>query len=752
MRKYIDLDRRFSKYPDSFSEESSVLVQSLSRGRIGWAELLERSCSVIVAGANHGKTAELLNQARRLQDKGGHALFIRLNKIYKRDDFLDNLDIEDEEAFKRWANCSSLEILTVFVDSLDEVILKSLEDMYQALKVISQKVGNNERSVRWIFSARPAVINSEVISRMQSLLTLNSSRRPLGRQDIGAGAENISTEVQSFDLTDDDTGRETQETAEGIEVYRMEPLSRIQAERLLTLKLGSSSGAKQIYDAALNLGLDELSVSPGGLDVLRSIDLINNPPACLTDVYENIIASQSEVQSSEIERNASFGLNSSQFQSAVSQLSSASLLCSLPNIEIPTETLSPSDGVMSARKIVFSSLNESALRYFLTTNFFIDSGPHQVKVYPDRLLYFFAAKRLSFLVTCPEDAARLVRFLSWNSPSGESGVYSRFLPLAGWLATLSPLCRAEIIKVDPQACALFGDLRSNEISSNEALKCFELCLERLERSGDTIGRGLFYLTSENYWQATSVAIISNLPVFFKKYSKNNQIRNLLIQIAKVSKVDVLRGVILDEISGDYTSLLESSLALDYILDLRDEGDIKELLSAFDSSGKTNIDIASNLIGELGFDYFSVSKIAGIYVDFLVRDADLFEFNWTISKYLLVEKNSAEIAQLTLELIRQYAAINKATFDFSFDSRQFLEFFDDLAAFIVDCSQMSVDERSDVLYRLNNFIFDNFPYVYSFKRTKLVLEEKIDVRQEVLKKNNHRTLSVSARGFSVEFDI
>lgn len=52
------------------------------------------------------------------------------------------------------------------------------------------------------------------------------------------------------------------------------------------------------------------------------------------------------------------------------------------------------DGVLSARPIIASLLSEPSLAYLLSSRLFIDSGQYQVKLYPDELLPFLAAKRL----------------------------------------------------------------------------------------------------------------------------------------------------------------------------------------------------------------------------------------------------------------------------------------------------------------------------------------------------------------------
>ena len=68
----------------------------------------------------------------------------------------------------------------------------------------------------------------------------------------------------------------------------MLPLSSPQALRYL-IEVRELARAKEVLQAAARHGLRSFSESPGGLDILARIDLLNNPPTTLLDVFERVI-------------------------------------------------------------------------------------------------------------------------------------------------------------------------------------------------------------------------------------------------------------------------------------------------------------------------------------------------------------------------------------------------------------------------------------------------------------------------------
>jgi hypothetical protein len=77
MEDYISLDRRFVEFDPKVERERdnySFAIASLFSGAEGWQRILEQPCTVIVAEAGNGKTAELRHQTIVLR-KEGKAVF-----------------------------------------------------------------------------------------------------------------------------------------------------------------------------------------------------------------------------------------------------------------------------------------------------------------------------------------------------------------------------------------------------------------------------------------------------------------------------------------------------------------------------------------------------------------------------------------------------------------------------------------------------------------------------------------------------
>jgi hypothetical protein len=55
-------------------------------------------------------------------------------------------------------------------------------------------------------------------------------------------------------------------------------------------------------------------------------------------------------------------------------------------------------------------------------------------------------------------------------------------------------CRKELLSVEPQAVAFFGDLRHPEVPLHEASSALERSIRRLVTDGDSLGRSFYTLT------------------------------------------------------------------------------------------------------------------------------------------------------------------------------------------------------------------------------------------------------------------
>lgn len=636
---YVDLKRRFverQKY------EPDELVAAEVRGRqVPWAKVLEGRASIVVAPANFGKTTEMQAMAARLRKAKEAAAFVELRVLAQGRSFDRAFEGAERAAYRRW-KASSAGVLTLFVDSLDEAAANKSGSIEHLLSDIAEEVGWPSRRVRWVISTRPAVLNETLFSKISSLLETeiesivgdSPSRKGRGLKGAKASSER-------------DAGQK-------IKLFSMAPLEAAQAESYLDAcfpKLPS----KALLSAANERGLGGFARNPGGLDILANIDLVANPPDSLTEVFRRIVAAISILRVAD-HRLADVGNPDAEALNAAAQrLAAACQVCQLVNIEMPEATLEIPEKAISARLMVTPMLTEAATNQLLNSQLFIDVGHHQVKMYPDELLPFLAAQRLSAQVKSLDHAVRLLDHFTWSSPSGEQGVQREFLPMMGWLATFNAHCRAELLRRDPQALAFYGDLRSAAVPLADAEEALTKGLERLVEQGAQPGRGLFTLTSENFWQAGAPRLISVLTGLYDRFKGHGWARDLLLDVVTASRSTALRSRVLARHGYDYGRLLSSSIDVRYVVELGIQEDLAGLASAIKADVQARESLVGLLIGRLGWAHFTAPEIARMFGEQIKRGRDGFSVGYAIEHSdLLASASEHQLYQLSRAMVIQVA--------------------------------------------------------------------------------------------------
>ncbi|SFM95118.1 hypothetical protein [Rugamonas rubra] len=607
---YFDLNRRFVERKEYDADE---LIASEVRGkRFDWSKVLEGRFCVVVAPANFGKTTEMEHRASTMRDASKMAVFIALRALADRGSVEKALTGKELEAFKAW-KASPTETMTLFVDSLDEAAAGKKESIEYLVRDLADAVSWPNERVNWVLSTRPAVLTPVVFEKLSEILVPPASAiRATATRRLGA------TSGQSASTSTIDGSSEP----EKLRLFSMAPLESKQALQYLVGRHVSIDGT-QLLSVARERGLGGFTKNPGGLDILASIDMLSNPPNCLTEVFNRVVGAIQVLRAAD-PRLADAGVTSSDLLGQAAQrLAAAAQVCQLVNIEMPPATLEIPQKSLSARLIAAPILNEAAINQLLNSQLCIDVGFHQVKIYPDELLPFLAAQRLAGLVESTEQALRLVQNFTWVAQSGEQGVQREFLPLMGWLATLNPHCRLVILQYDPQALAFFGDLRNNSIPLADARDALTESVRRIVEQGDHPGRSMFSLTSENHWQAGPARLTPVIASLFDKYGKHYAARELLMDIAAASRSDILRTKVLRQSRGDYSRLLGDRAGLQYLLDLGKNDDFEGLAAALVSSGTVDDSLAALLLRRLGWNYFSAFQVSRIINQHFIKESSFF---------------------------------------------------------------------------------------------------------------------------------
>jgi hypothetical protein len=560
-----------------------------------WPHVLQNKCSVLVGSANSGKTSELRLQVQRLREANEHACFIAVRELMDSGNVDDALERSEAAGLATWDKTPT-ESLYLFVDSIDEGALGGAKDLKSCLRKLVNRVRSSLDSVTWVLSARPAVLNQDVIKVIEDALevAIPLTARTVAELSPISHAADTSNESQHV----------TSSAQQVAKVCRLTPLSRTQARTLLEDAYRFQDVDALIQEAE-RFGLGHHLRTPGKCKLLTKLDLLSRPPSSLRDIYERSVVAHLDAPTSG--RIHSTMTSRDDFETEALRLACACTLCERLNIELPSESDEPSPLALSARTIV-RSMPEADLTYLLGIDFFEDSGHHQVKIQPDDVRFYLAARRLSLLIAGREDALKVSQLLGWKAPTGECSIFGVFMPLAGWLAALNEYFRYECINLDPQCVAFFGDLRS--MPHQDAERALRAALSNIA-SGERIGRDVYALTSENYWQAGASSLLPLFPKLYTEHSESKVVREMLLEIARTARSSVLFDEAFKTADQDHNNVLKDPDLLAYVLEVGTVAVKKKLrsaaLKAIEIPGK-NLRLLLNSMAWGIFDAKDIAKL------------------------------------------------------------------------------------------------------------------------------------------------
>lgn len=722
--EYLELQRTFIGRESSETEEQDVF----GGNRVGWSEVLARRASVIRGPANFGKTTEMVEQARRMRERGQHAIFVPLRRVRSRGGLEAAISDspDDSASFEEWQG-GSVRPMTVFLDSLDEASPGNEDDLTYWLRQVTGAVNWPATDVRWVISTRPALLTGKVLSDLRRLFSRGKTVVPASTPgNQGSPADAALNAVFSEKVTD----------PEALAVFSMAELDRSQSVRYLSQKL-EVEGAREVIDLASRRGLGSLVGNPGGLATLAEIDLLSRPPESLTDIFERLAASIGRKLSADHRIRDAGNEGAGVVTNTVRRLAAASQLCQLPNIELPQEGLLLSSDAVSARLIAGSRVPEAVLQMLLGSHGFIDVGHHQVKIFPDELSPYLAACYLSDLVKSPELAHCLLDALSWEAPTGERGVDRRLLPLMGWLATLNPHCRAEILRIDPQALAFFGDLRNSTVGGTDARRALRDSVTAMVTRGDWPGRGQFRLTSENYWQAGSTQMEPVILGLFQEYGNKENVRAVLLDVAAYSGSSILRNQVMAVYEGSYDALLKSTMDAHYILELGRDDDLQGLARALLASSEVPESFAARLVETLRWKYLRPKGLVDVLGRYFARGHGGFHLTVEVKGALVPDASDEQLFCLVRGLVLKASATRekqgRRTPRMHMAKERFVEFSSELLSMLLRREHAARPERlASLCLLLFRVIREACHGTADVDELKVAIKQRADVRLAYLR--------------------
>ncbi|MGY2491136.1 hypothetical protein [Cupriavidus sp. CP313] len=645
---YFNLNRRFVER-ESYNQDELIASEVIGK-RVDWPKVLECRASVVVAPANFGKTTEMEHQAEQMRSTSEAAVFVALRRLADLKSLDRALEGDSRVSYLAWKS-STKGTLTIFVDSLDEAAAGKAENIEYLVDDILNEVSWAKERVRWVISTRPAILTAQVFDKLSDLLVPPSSTVRTATATPPTVGETSTTSSTASPVSGE---------AKRLRLFSMVQLDRGQAELYLKGRHPRLE-ADRLLLLARERGLGGFTRSPGGLDIIAHIDLLTDPPDSLTEVFRRVVRAVHVLRARDHRFEDAGNPSTELLERAAQKLASASQACQLLNIEMPEGKLAIPEKALSARLIATPMLPERAVEQLLTSQLFIDVGFHQVKMYPDELPPFLAAERLAELVESTDQALRLVQNFTWSSPSGEEGIQREFLPLMGWLATLNRHCRAVILRYDPQALAFFGDLRNRSVPLADAEAALTESIRRFVEQGDHPGRGMFTLTSENYWQAGPERLVPVISRLFDEYGWHNWARDTLMDIATACKLDVLRTRVLRRHGRRYARLLGDSADVQYLLELGRLEDLVGLAVAVQESDTVREGVAALLLGKLGWEHFTPSEVARLIDKQFGQGRDGFSIGYVLdSGGLLASATDEQLYQLCRGLVTRVARLRERT--------------------------------------------------------------------------------------------
>jgi hypothetical protein len=612
----LNLNRTLFEVSGADWSDSDVDMARAFKQLLPWSDVLKNKCSVLVGSANSGKTSEFRLQAAALRKAKTHACFVAVRELLSVGAIEDALERDEVLALRAWLKVPGQQ-LYLFVDSIDEAALSGPRDLRTCLRKLVDTVAIATENVTWVLSTRPAVLNLDVLNAIDDALGVTISQQQtttIQRSGIDDAAESKAVSEPSL-----------QNAVHTAKVFRLAPLTGPQARTFLESALGLSNAAS-VMEAAEYHGLGHLLLSPGKCKLLAQMDLIDTPPVSLEQTYRRSVALHLDASSHG--RTRAIKASKGQLETEASRLAAASTLCERLNIELPSESDEPSPKALSARTII-RGLLDAELQYLLSTDFFEESGHQQVKIQPDDVRFYLTARRLSELIHGREDARKVAQILGWRAPTGELGIFSLFIPVAGWLATLNRYFRLECLELAPQCVALFGDLRSLPVP--EAQAAITIAIRQIA-SGQRIWRSAYHLTSENFWQAGGPLLLPHIAVLFKENIDHEDVRVLLLDIVRTVRSPVLLDQAFAWAGKSYQRILEDLTLLTYFLEVGNLKDRTRLRSAALKASNLSEFNLGTLIKHCAWSTLDAADIAAL----VRRTIDDDECKYTLSYYLTHE--------------------------------------------------------------------------------------------------------------------
>ena len=499
----LDVDRHLSHLKASEISDDNLesLLEMLELGvhaSATWDDLLKHRVTLLVGRANTGKSSELLLLQDRLRSRGQVAFLLDIKAIYREPDIGLLLDAGGMASFVAWQDSSEAEAVFL-LDAADEAQLFERDAFDRALRVLRRSLTDGQRSrARWVVSTRPGGWHST-----DALQTIASELGPAPRSTSAAP----SPASPRFAI---DAGE--------MAVASLRPLTDTQAARLLGEAYGVDYPERAL-SIAHDLGLDFATNTPGDLKWLAEVSKSPGPVHSRTEALA--IASARLIGY----RKDTADVPDNELVAEVEGLCAASVMCEA-NVFVLRRAPPQADGLPLTDLLAHRSRDiEDTMR---AIPLMTDAGFQRIKIVPERLQHFLAARWFARRASSDPEQAALLDLFRRESMAGPLVPWQR-LTVAGWLSSMCPRFREKLLEFAPHAVLLMSDLA--KVDRQQAAEALDRTCD-LMAAGHPLVPTSLRLTRDDFWQAAHPDLHDAALRNLEKHAGSELCGVLLLRIAE----------------------------------------------------------------------------------------------------------------------------------------------------------------------------------------------------------------------------
>ena len=512
---FIELHRTFhelskeSRENNDFDNNQGFFGESLN-----WPNLIKEYRLVILSEAGSGKTAEIHNVARALQEQGKAAFFLRLEHISTN--FEDAFEIGTREAFNEWL--ASIDEGWLLLDSVDEARLRHPGDFELAIRKLS-------RYIRTAYNRTHVVITGRATAwRPISDLAICTDLLPY--------ALTSTTECDSIAEGNDPDGSlyiEGEQQNSETTVFKIVALDDLTSEQITVfVKAQGIDDSKTFLDAVERADAWSFTSRPQDLEELIEFWNDKGRIGSHLEMIKNSI--DRRLAEREQNRDDAHPLSIERALHGARLLAAATTLAQVSTIRVPDGT-NNTKGI--AVRSVLSDWNSMEQSILLSRPIFDEAIYGSVRFHHRSVREYLTAEWFAELLK-RETSRRHIEELFFRNQYGMEIVVPTLRPILPWLLIMDEKIRERVRRIEPEIFFEGGDPVQLPVDVRR-----EILREVCEKMAD----GITGRSARSYEAAQRFAnpdLTDEIRELIQKYSDNDALTEYLLRMVWLGElVDAL---------------------------------------------------------------------------------------------------------------------------------------------------------------------------------------------------------------------